>query len=157
MFKFFDFPKLSTGNFCFKWLPWLCYSDSTAGYTWRVWENWAWLAWEVDQEISDDLRHALAIFSLWRAPKGPQASPMVPNGQPCVPWEVQIRNFTMEWFYYGKTERCLNERWINEYVTIRATFWPFSGSEGPSKGLQRSSMENQVCLRCVKIEYFTKG
>ena len=111
-----------------------------------LWENWALLAWEVDQEISDDLRHALAIFSLWRAPKGPQASPMVPNGQPCVPWEVQIRNFTMEWFYYGKTERCINERWIKEYLMIRAIFWPFSGSEGPSKGPRRAPMETKCVL-----------
>ena len=39
-----------------------------------LWENWVLLAWELDQEISEDLRHTLAIFRLCSAPKAPQGT-----------------------------------------------------------------------------------
>ena len=36
--------------------------------------------------------HILAVFRLWRAPRGPLR---VPNGQPSVPWEVEMNHSTM--------------------------------------------------------------
>ena len=42
-----------------------------------LWEIWTLLAWEIDQEIYDDLRYALAVFRFWGAPQDPLR---VPNG-----------------------------------------------------------------------------
>ena len=57
-----------------------------------LWENWAFHERKVIKEISDDLMHILAVFRLWRAPRGPLR---VPNGQPSVPWEVEMNHSTM--------------------------------------------------------------
>ena len=48
-------------------------------------------------------------------PKGSPGSPTALNGQTSVPWEVEIRYSTMEWFYYGHTERYSLERWTKEH------------------------------------------
>ena len=68
-----------------------------------LWEIWTLLAWEIDQEIYDDLRYALAVFRFWGPPKTPCGSPMVSNGQSSLLLEVEIRYWTMCLFYYGKT------------------------------------------------------
>ena len=46
------------------------------------------------KEYLRNLRHVLAVFWLLGASKGPWRSPMVPIGQPSVPWEVKIKCFT---------------------------------------------------------------
>ena len=60
------------------------------------------VAWKAEKGISDNLRHVLVVFWLIGALNGPQASPMVPNGRPCVPCEVKIQNCTVALFNYGK-------------------------------------------------------
>ena len=48
-----------------------------------------------------DMFWPLSSFNI--PPKGPCGSPVVPNGQPSVPWEFEIKHFTMAWFHYGET------------------------------------------------------
>ena len=109
-----------------------------------LWENWAFHEQKVIKEISDDLMHILAVFRLWRAPEGPWGSPMVPNGQPSVPWEVEMNYSTTGLFHYGRTGRFTNKRWSEKYLMIWCIFWPFSGSEGPPEGPWGSPMDNLV-------------
>ena len=44
------------------------------------------------------------------SPEGPWGSPMVPNGQSSVPWEVEMNYSTMGLFYFGRTGYFTNER-----------------------------------------------
>ena len=67
-------------------------------------------------------------------PEGPWGSPMVLNGQPSVPWEVEMKYSTMGLFHYGRTLRFTNKRWSKKYLMIWCIFWPFFGSEGTPKG-----------------------
>ena len=69
----------------------------------------------------------LAVFRQWRAPPG---SWMVLNGQTSVPWEVEIKYFTMGWFHYGNTERYSLKRWQRDIWWFEAFCLPFSGTEG---------------------------
>ena len=88
-----------------------------------LWENWVLLAWELDQEISEDLRHTLAIFRLCGAPKAPQGTTLC-----AMRSQEKI-------FYYGiispwENWVFLHKRWTKEYLMILVIFWPFLGSEG---------------------------
>ena len=70
-------------------------------------EKWRWnillwdgftmgkLASKVDKGISYDLRHVLAVLGTKGPPKDPRGSPMVPNGQSSIPWELYIIYFTL--------------------------------------------------------------
>ena len=66
------------------------------------------------------------IFSCcFQAMKGPIGSQMVLSGQTSVPWEVEIKYFTMGWFHYGNTERNSLERWIKGYLMIWGILFVF--------------------------------
>ena len=41
-----------------------------------LWDNWVLLSQKVEKGINDDLRHFLAIFRVWWAPKHPRGSPI---------------------------------------------------------------------------------
>ena len=58
------------------------------------------------------------FFCCFQAMKGPIGSRMVLSGQTSVPWEVEIKYFTLGWFHYGNTERNSLERWIKGYLMI---------------------------------------
>ena len=51
-------------------------------------------------------------------PKDPLGYPMVLNWQTSVPWEVEIKYFTMGWFHYVNTKRFSLERWTKGYLMI---------------------------------------
>ena len=79
-----------------------------------------------------DIKWFEAFFFCFQAMKGPlMGPPMVLNGQTSMPWEVEIRYSTMEWFHYGNTERYSLERWTKEYLMIWGFFVLFSGYGGP--------------------------
>ena len=93
-------------------------------------------------------------------PKHLLGSPMVPNGQSNVPWEVKIKYLTMAWFQYGKTGFYTFERWTKEYLINLDMFWRFSDSEGPPKGPKGppTAPNGQPSLPWqVKMKDFTMG
>ena len=84
-----------------------------------LWENWVFLTQKVNKEISNDLMHVLAVFRLWGPPKGPWGPQMVPNGQPSMPWEVEMNFLLWEDFTTGKLDiDCLkggqNNIWLEK-------------------------------------------
>ena len=94
-----------------------------------LWEYWALLIWEVDKGLLDDLRRFVCHF---QALKGPLTSPTVLNGQTSVPWEVEIKYSTMEWFHYGNTKRYSLMRWTKAYMMIWGFFYCcFQAMEAP--------------------------
>ena len=123
------------------------------------WENRVSLIWKLDKVISDDLMHFLAVFRLWGAPKDPWCSPMSSNGQPSVPWDVEIKYSTMVWFHYGNAELYLT-REVDKGIFNGGIFLLFSGNEGPPKGPLGSPMvlNGQISVPWkVEIKYSTKG
>ena len=89
-------------------------------------------------------------FTLWGAPKHRLGSPMAPNGQASMQWEVEIKYFTMGLFHYGKTERCSDERWLE------ACFGRFQGLRVTQGPLRVPNWQPIVTLD-VKIKYLTMG
>ena len=65
-----------------------------------------------------DIKWFEAFFFCFQAMKGPLGSQMVLKGQTSVPWEVEIKWFTMGWFHYGNTECYSLERWTKEHLMI---------------------------------------
>ena len=95
-----------------------------------------------DKGILNDL----TCFGRFQA--GPWGSPIVPNGQPSVPWEFEIKHFTIGWFYFGKTGCYLHGKWTKDYLMIWGMFWPFSGSEGSPRvpeSLKWFTINDVVC------------
>ena len=125
-----------------------------------LWENWALLVWKVDKNL-------LMVWGMFwpfsgseGSPEGPWGSPMVPNGQSSVPWEVEMNYSTMGLFHYGRTGCFTNKRESKIYLMIWCIFWPFSGSEGPPEGPWGSPMvlHGQPSVPWeVKMNYSTMG
>ena len=63
---------------------------------------------------TDEFRYVFAVFWLWGASSRARGLPMIPDGLPSVPWEVELKYFTMGWLYYGKTACCIHGRWTKE-------------------------------------------
>ena len=63
---------------------------------------------------TDEFRYVFAVFWLWGASSRAQGLPIIPDGLPSVPWEVESKYFTMGWLYYGKTASCIHGRWTKE-------------------------------------------
>ena len=117
-----------------------------------LWEYWALLTWEVDKGISND-------FFCFQAMKGPLIGPpMVLNGQTSMPWEVEIRYSTMEWFHYGNTECFWLQRWTKEYLLIWGFFFfaVFQAMKGPLGSRMVFNGQTSVPWE-VEIKYFTMG
>ena len=88
----------------------------TECYSHQRWTKEYWMIW--------DMFWPLSGFKI------PWGSPIVPNGQPSVPWEFEIKHFTMGWSHFGKTGCYLHRKWTKDYLMIWGMFWLFSGSEG---------------------------
>ena len=113
----------------------------------QLWENWLLVAWKVGEGISDDLRHILVVFCLKGAPNNTPGSPMVPNGQPSVPWEVEIRNYTVGWFNYGKLGVSPMEAGQGNIWWFKACFVHFLSHRSPPRphqSPQKSQMDDLV-------------
>ena len=121
-----------------------------------LWENWVLLVWRRDKKISEDWRHCLSIFRLWWAPKQPPGPPMVPNGQPSVPWVVEIRCFTMGWFHFGKTKFYSLDWWTDEFRYVFAVFWLW-GASSRARGLPMIPDGLPSVPWEVELKYFTMG
>ena len=102
----------------------------------QLWENWVIVAWKAEKGISDNLRHVLVVFWLIGALNGPQASFMVPNGRPWVPWEVEIQNCTVALFNYEKLGVSPMEGGQGYSWWFKACFGHF-WLKGPPKGSHR--------------------
>ena len=123
-------------------MEWLHY-----GNTERYFERWA-------KEYDDDLRH---FFGYFQAMKGPLGSRMVLSGQTSVPWEVEIKYFTIGWFYYGNTVRYSLERWTKEYLMIWGFFLCcFQAMKGPLGSRMVLNGQTSVLWE-VEIKYSTMG
>ena len=107
--------------------PW----ESQIKYFTMGWFHHGKNGWKMDKEIYNDLRHILAVSHSEVPPKHRLGSPMAPNGQASMQWEVEIKYFTMGLFHYGKTGCYLPKRWTTEILINWCMFWPFLGSEGP--------------------------
>ena len=72
------------------------------------------------------------FFLLFSGNERPLGSWMVLKGQTSGPCEVEIKYFTMGWFYYGNTERYSLERWRKGYFMIFEAFcFSFQALKGP--------------------------
>ena len=104
----------------------VCYESQDKRFYYGIislWENWAFHAQKVNKEISDDLMHVLAVFRLWGPPKGLWWPQMVPNGQPSMPWEVEMNFLLWEDFTTGKLDiDCLkggqSNIWLEKQVFL---------------------------------------
>ena len=89
------------------------------------WENWVLLAWKVEKEMYLVWGIFWTFSSSYWPPGSPKVSPMVPNEQPSVLWEVKIKYLTMGWLHYGKVRCYSTQKWTMEYLMSLGMFRPF--------------------------------
>ena len=81
------------------------------------------------------------------------------NEKTSVPWEVEIKYSTMEWFHYDNTVRYSLERWTKEYMMIWGFFCCFQAMKAPlmAPRVPNGSQWTHYCVLRSRDQIFYYG